>query len=280
MAAKKPLLTLIVLTNNEELHLKRCLNSAKGIAGQVIIVDSGSTDETLAIARSAKAEIYHHEFKNQAEQFNWALDNCDIRGEWVLRLDADEYLTPELMREIPEGVQTVAKGVNGFYMKRRVIFMGRWIRYGGYYPRWFLRIFRKGKGRSEPREMDEHIVLLEGEASRLESDFVDENLRDLNFFTEKHNGFSSREARSAIARDAGEAATGEDRKRATRKGFYMRLPLFLRAWWYFIWRFFFRGGFLDGIPGIIFHFLQGFWYRFLIDAKIYEARRKKIENRK
>ena len=250
MAAKKPLLTLIVLTNNEELHLKRCLNSAKGIAGQVIIVDSGSTDETLAIARSAKAEIYHHEFKNQAEQFNWALDNCDIRGEWVLRLDADEYLTPELMREIPEGVQTVAKGVNGFYMKRRVIFMGRWIRYGGYYPRWFLRIFRKGKGRSEPREMDEHIVLLEGEASRLESDFVDENLRDLNFFTEKHNGF------------------------------YMRLPLFLRAWWYFIWRFFFRGGFLDGIPGIIFHFLQGFWYRFLIDAKIYEARRKKIENRK
>ncbi len=273
--ARKPLLSLIVLTHNEELHLKRCLESAKGIAGQLIVVDSGSSDATLEIARSLKAEIYHHEFRNQAEQFNWALDNCDIRGEWVLRLDADEYLMPELMREIPEAAQTAPKGMNGFYMKRRVFFMGRWIRHGGYYPREFLRIFRRGKARSEPREMDEHIVLLEGEAGRLTNDFVDENLKDLHEWTHKHNDFSSREAEAVLKRDTGEARTAEDRSRSMRKSFYMRLPLFFRAWWYFIWRFVFRAGFLDGRPGLIFHFLQGFWYRFLIDAKVYEASRKK-----
>ncbi len=269
------LLSLVVLTHNEEMHLKRCLESAKSIAGQIVVVDSGSADRTLEIARSFKADIYHHPFKNQADQFNWVLDHTNIKGEWILRLDADEYLTPELMREIPEVVQTASPEITGFYMKRRVFFLGRWIRHGGYYPRWFLRLFRKGKARSEEREMDEHIVLFAGEAGNLKNDFIDENLKDLFSWTQKHNDFSTREASSLLSRDAGEAATGEDRKRSVRKSFYMKLPLFLRAWWYFIYRFIFRAGFLDGVPGVIFHFLQGFWYRFLIDAKVYEARKKK-----
>lgn len=267
-------LTLIVLTHNEELHLERCLASAKKLANQIIVVDSGSTDTTLDIARGAGANVYHHEFKNQAEQFNWALENTGVTGEWVLRLDADEYLTPELQKEILEALQHVPDSLKGFYMKRRVYFMGRWIRHGGYYPRWFLRLWKNGSAKSEPREMDEHIVLLSGTAGRLTHDFVDENLRDLSFFTQKHNGFSSREAESILKGDVGESKTKEDKKRASRKGFYMRLPLFLRAIAYFKWRYIFRGGFLDGIPGLIFHFLQGFWYRFLIDAKVYEKRRK------
>lgn len=272
---KKPLISLIVLTLNEEMHLKRCLDSAKSIAGQVIVVDSGSTDATLEIARAQKAEIYHHDFRNQAEQFNWTLDNCDIKAEWVLRLDADEYLTPELMREIPEAVQTAGKGVNAFFIKRRVIFMGRFMRHGGYYPRSFLRLFRKGKARSEAREMDEHLVLLDGEVGRLENDFVDENLNSLYWWTQKHNDFSTREASSIMSGNTGEGETEKDKRRVMRKGFYMKLPLFLRALWYFKWRYFFRLGFLDGMQGLIFHFLQGFWYRFLIDAKIYERKRKK-----
>jgi glycosyltransferase involved in cell wall biosynthesis len=267
-------LTLIVLTYNEELHLARCLESVRGLASQIIIVDSGSTDKTLEIARAEGANVYHHEFKNQAEQFNWALENAGVAGEWVLRLDADEYLLLALKEEIESILSKELPTIHGFYMKRRVFFMGRWIRHGGYYPRWFLRLWKNGSAKSEPREMDEHIVLLKGEAGKLKNDFVDENLRDLKFFTEKHNGFSSREAMSLLLGDKGEHMTEEDKKRVTRKGLYMNLPLFFRAMAYFKWRYIFRGGFLDGMPGLIFHFLQGFWYRFLIDAKVYEARRK------
>lgn len=268
-------LSLVVLTLDEELHLGRCLESAKEIAGQLVVVDSGSIDRTVEIARASGAEIYTHPFKNQAEQFNWALDNTDIKGDWILRLDADEYLTPDLREEIGKILENPPEGTQGFYMKRRVYFWGRWIRHGGYYPRWFLRLWRKGSARSEDREMDEHIVLLKGNAGMLKNDFVDENLRDLTFFTEKHNGFSSREAESLIRGDAGNAKTEEDAKRTMRKSFYMRLPLFLRAALYFKWRYFFRLGFLDGVPGLVFHVLQGFWYRFLIDAKVYEAKRRK-----
>lgn len=266
---------LIVLTFNEEPHLERCIESARGIADRVVVVDSGSADKTIEIARAAGAEVYSHPFKNQAEQFNWALDNTDIKGDWVLRLDADEYLTPELKEEIGRMFENPPESIAGFYMKRRVYFWGRWIRHGGYYPRWFLRVWRNGFARSEAREMDEHIVLSRGRAGKFRNDFVDENLRNLSFFTEKHNGFSSREAESLIRGDAGAARTGEDTKRTMRKSFYMRLPLFLRALLYFKWRYFFRLGFLDGIPGLVFHVLQGFWYRFLIDAKVYEAKRRK-----
>lgn len=269
-------ITLIVLTRNEGIHLERCLTSAKDVTSQMIVVDSGSTDETEKIARECDAEfILHTPYINQAQQFNWALDNANIKGEWILRLDADEYLMPELAKEIIRATEKAPESIVGFYMKRRVIFWGRWIRHGGYYPRWFLRLFRKGMARAEAREMDEHIVLTRGISERLKNDFVDENLRDLSFFTEKHNGFSSREAESLIRGNAGAARTGEDAKRTMRKGFYMRLPLFLRAALYFKWRYFFRLGFLDGIPGLVFHVLQGFWYRFLIDAKVYEAGHKK-----
>lgn len=268
-------ISLIVLTNNEELHLERCLRSAYGFVSQIIVVDSGSTDRTLEVAKKFGANILTHPFKNQAEQFNWALENADIKGDWVLRLDADEYLTPELAKEIPEAVEHAPEGVSGFFMKRRVYFMGRWIRHGDYYPRWFMRLFRKGKGKSEARDMDEHLVVIDGKTVRLKDDFIDENLKELYWWTQKHNDFSSREVKAMMKGQANEGNTAEDKKRTSRKGFYMRLPLFFRAWWYFTYRYVFRGGFLDGKPGLIFHFLQGFWYRFLIDAKFYEAQRIK-----
>jgi glycosyltransferase involved in cell wall biosynthesis len=269
----KPI-TLIVLTRDEELHIERCLKSAEGLVSQMIVVDSGSTDKTVSIAESLGAKVYTHPFVNQAEQFNWALENAEISGEWILRLDADEYLLPELREEIARAVESAPDSVGGFYMKRRVHFMKRWIRHGGYYPRWFLRVWRKGQAKSEPREMDEHIVLVKGGARRLANDFVDENLRDLHYWTAKHNDFSSREVQSILRGDSGAVAHGFDKSRTVKKGFYMRLPLFLRAAAYFKWRYFIRLGFLDGIPGLVFHLLQGFWYRFLIDAKVYEAKRK------
>lgn len=257
-------LTLIVLTKDEAVHLERCLKSVGGLASQIIVVDSGSADDTVSIAKRLGAEVFTRPFVNQAEQFNWALDNLEIKGEWILKLDADEYLTPELADEIREVIGS-ASAVNGYLIKRRVYFMGRWMKHGGYYPIWFLRLWRKGKGRSEDREMDEHMILTEGEAGRLKNDFVDDNLKGLKEWFERHKKYSEREARDVLKGGA---------RNDSKRSFYYRLPTFLRPCLYFFYRFFIRLGFLDGKEGLIFHSLQGFWYRFLVDVKIFKARLK------
>lgn len=319
----KNILDIIILTNNEELNLPRALKSVVPLGAKVWAVDSGSTDNTEKITEAHGGEFVRHlEYENQARQFNWALDHLPLKGEWILRLDADEWLTSELADEIKEALrntkqyestkgdatkypdfiedsrqsrsETVRKyeeggeEINGFYIKRRVYFMGRWIRHGGYYPTWILRLFRRGKGRSEDRQMDEHIVVSEGRVERMRHDFVDENRKGLAAWTEKHNDFSTREARArVIANNANKANNANEgviannaniggqagRKRWIKQNLYGRLPLFCRAFLYFIYRYIFRLGFLDGKEGLIFHFLQGFWHQFLIDAKMYEQQR-------
>src|SRR3989344_1884958 len=183
---------VVILAYNEELNIEKCLKSVAGWADEIFIVDSYSTDKTLEIAQKYGAKIVQHPFKNQAQQFNWALGNLEIKNEWILRLDSDEYLTKELRAEITEKLKNTPHDVSGFYMKRRVYFMGRWIKHGGYYPTWILRLFRKGKARSEKREMDEHIILLEGKAGKLRNDFIDDNIKGLSDWTEKINDYTSR----------------------------------------------------------------------------------------
>lgn len=281
MQSQKPPITVVILTFNEEQNIAQCLESIKGWATDIFLVDSGSTDCTVKIAQLYTDNIYTHKFVNQAEQFNWALDNLPIQTEWILRLDADEFLLPELRQEISQVLPATDPTINGFYIKRRVYFKGHWIKHGGYYPTWLLRLFRYGKARSEQLEMDEHLVLLAGQAAYLKHDFVDYNHKDLAFWTNKHESFAKREAR-ALMRQAhhfhqseGEQITGQPaRKRWLKGNVYARMPLFLRAFVYFLFRYFLLLGFLDGVPGLIFHFLQGFWYRFYVDAKIWEAKRQ------
>ncbi len=275
----KPSLSVIILTYNEEVNLPRALESVQGLASDVFVVDSGSTDRTAAIAKDYGAHVYEHEFVNQAQQFNWALDNLPVKTEWILRLDADEYLTPELVSEIERKLPSVPAEVNAFLMKRRVYFMGRWIRHGGYYPTWFLRLFRTGKAHSENREMDEHLIVKDGEIGRLENDFADDNRKNLESWIAKHNNFSTREARSRLREALGEKAehvghAQADAKRWLKQNFYGQMPLFWRSFAYFIYRYIFRLGFLDGKEGLIFHFMQGCWHQFTIDAKLYEAGRR------
>jgi len=291
--------SVIILTYNEELNLENCLKSVAGLASEVFIVDSYSKDKTLEIAKKYSCKIVKHPFENQAKQFNWALDNLKIKTEWILRLDADEYLTDELKKEIIETLskeeisinqlnphKSASTIINGFYIKRRVHFMGRWMKYGGYYPAWFLRLFRYGKARYEEREVDEHAVLLSGQASRLKNDFIDENRQKLEWWIGKQNNHSSREV-LALLREGEEEnkirvspsffGNQAEQKRWLKEKLFMKSPMFFRAWLYFIYRYFFRLGFLDGKEGLVFHFLQGFWYRFLVDAKIYEAKMKARE---
>jgi glycosyltransferase involved in cell wall biosynthesis len=277
----KSLLDLIVLTYNEEANLSQCLDSTRGLVRNVFVVDSGSTDRTVEIARSYGAHIVTRAFTNQAEQFNWALDHLPIESEWVLRLDADEYLSPELRIEIAATLPLLPHEVTGLYLKRRMIFMGRWIRHGGYYPTWLLRVFRYGKARSEITEMDEHIILLEGESRRFTHDFSDHNHKGLSAWLLKHEAYASRQGR-VLLRGQRDQDTGgvlprlfgsqAQRKRWLRHKLYGRAPLFTRAFLYFFYRYFIRLGFLDGMRGLIFHFLHAGWYFFYIDAKVYESR--------
>lgn len=277
--------TVLILTYNEQLHIERCIRSVKPFAREIVLIDSGSTDATRAIAEREGCRVVEHAFTNHAEQFNWGLDNVAITTEWVMRIDADEYVLPELADEIERRLPTLPADVSGINLKRRVIFMGRWIRYGGYYPIVLLRLFRRGQARSEQRVMDEHIRVTTGRTVTFDHDFVDENLNDLTWWTAKHNNYATREAlelmRLATARASGEddgrfmvTTRQAERKRWLKEHVYARLPVGLRPLFYFIYRYFILLGFLDGYQGVIWHTLQGFWYRFLVDAKLIELTRR------
>ena len=154
-----PTLTVVVLTYNEEANLPRCLDSLQGLACSVVVVDSGSTDRTVQIAERYNATLLCHPFENYAIQRNWAQANLPLETDWVLHLDADERLTPELAREINETLAAAEDGIDGFLLRKRTIFMGRWIRHGGHYPSYHLRLFRPHKGRCEDRLYDQHFVV-------------------------------------------------------------------------------------------------------------------------
>ena len=277
-------LSVIILTYNEELHIRRCLENVLPFAKKVFVVDCFSTDKTKEIALRLGAEVVEHAWPgNQAEQFNWALDNLPISTEWVLRLDADEYLLPELVEELREKLPTLPEDVTGIIFNRRHIFMGKWMR-RGIYPVKLLRVFRHGKGMCEQRLMDEHIQLTEGRAVEFEHDFCDHNLNNLSWFCHKHVNYAIREAvdlldieldlTGAAESDNGKEISPQALAKRMKKHQYARQPLFWRSFAYFCYRYFLKGACLDGKVGFIWTFLQGWWYRTLVDAKVFEIKRQ------
>ncbi|MGH8127393.1 MAG: glycosyltransferase family 2 protein [Gammaproteobacteria bacterium] len=275
MSNGKTLLTVVVLTRDEALHLSRLVASFEGLPCRFVIVDSGSTDGTGDVARELGADVYVHPFETHARQFNWALDNILIETPWTMRMDADEYLLPELTDELTRVLQDAPDNVGGWVVRRRMVFWGRWIRHGGYYPTWLLRVWRTGSGRIEARFMDEHVVLAAGEVRRLKHDIVDENHKGLGFWTDKHNRYANREVLDLLGMNTDDAEVRRPvgqagLRRSLKLSLYIRAPLFLRALLFWIYRYFFRLGFIDGRAGLVFIFLQTFWYRFLVDAKLYE----------
>ncbi len=276
-------ISVIILTYNEELHIERCIKSLLPVVKEIFIIDSFSTDKTVEIAERLGAKVYQNPWINYALQFQWGLDNCPIETEWVMRMDSDEYILPELQNEISDKIQNIQEDTSGIYIKRRVYFKDKWIKHGSYYPTWLLRIWRYKDGHIEQRWMDEHIKLTKGETIQFENDLVDDNLNDLTWWTTKHNNYATREAVDILniihefinydEVNSNFFGTQEERKRFLKKK-YANLPLFTRPFIYFLWRYFIKLGFLDGKQGLIWHFLQGFWYRFLVDAKIYEIEKK------
>jgi len=277
------MVSVIVLAYNEEANLPDCLASLRHLDCEVLVVDSGSTDATREIARQAGAAVFEHPFETYGAQRNWAQMHLPLASDWVLHLDSDERLTPELVAEINGILLDPPADVDGFLFRKRTYFMGRWIRHGGHYPSYHLRLFRKDRGGCEERLYDQHY-LVRGQVRKLKHDYVDVLTSDLGVWSTRHVRWAELEAR--------EIAKGFDpegrvkpspfgdpiaRRRWLREGLYWKLPLFLRASLYWFYRYVLRLGFLDGKEGMIFHFLQGFWFRFLIDAKLFEMKKRVAE---
>lgn len=277
-------LSVIILTYNEEIHIRRCVENVKGITDKVFVVDCFSTDKTVELATGLGAEVVMHEWPgNQADQFNWALDNIPINTEWVLRLDADEYLSEGLISEFNVRLPDIDKSISAVTLSLGRAFMGKILKHGIVNDVKMIRLFRRGKARYEKRLMDEHLLVLEGSTIAFHHKFIDDNRNSLKYFIDKHNGYSSREA--ALLLDAEYDLTQTDystmsaeycedvKRKRTQKKKYAKLPLFWRAFAYFIYRYIFKLGFLDGKEGFLWDFLQGLWYRMLVDAKIFEIKK-------
>jgi len=279
-------LAVIILTYNEEPNLAQALESVAGWANETFVLDSYSTDRTLEIARQYGCHIAQNKFENYAKQRNYALDHMPIQSEWLLFLDADEWVPDSLKLEISTLIAT-SPIENGYFLSWRLIWMGRWIK-RGYYPTWILRLVRHGKVRCEDRSVNEHLIV-EGETSRLRNDFIHEDRKGVTEWIDKHNDRSTREAQELLNTrsapnyqeiDASLFGTQAQRKRWLRYKLWNNLPPLIRPFFYFFYRYILTGGFLDGREAFIYHFLQALWLPMLIDIKYVEMKRNRTLNMK
>ncbi|MES1982939.1 MAG: glycosyltransferase family 2 protein [Pseudomonadota bacterium] len=279
-STQSPWVSVLVLTRNEALHIERCIRSARRLSSHIFVIDSCSTDGTAELAKKMGGNVISRSFDSFSAKLNWSLANVDFPTPWVFRLDADEVFSEELLVSLQRSVFNAAPDVNGFYLRRQLWFMGRWIRHGGMYPTFSMRLWRKGCVRSEVRDLDEHMLLSSGIAKSLNLDIVDNPLTNLASWIEKHNGYSTLEARSVLPKNQNNPDLVQprlwggkiERTRWIKLKVFYRLPLFIRPLLYFLYRYIFKFGFLDGREGFLFHFMHGLWYRILVDGKIYEQR--------
>jgi len=274
-------LSVIILTYNEEINLPGALDSITNWAEHVFVVDSFSTDATLEIATNYRIPIYQNAWVDWATQRNWALTNLPLKNEWVLFLDADERVTRELAEEIRRVLTKLPRDVNGFYIRRKFIFLRKWLKHGGFHPNWVLRLVKKDYTTILPAGDSEYFVV-KGKTSRLSSFMMHEHANELSFFVNKHNKISELAARKLLT-DI-KILSNEDKKNTEVEGKWriwlkenilFRFPLFLRPFFLFTYRYLWRLGCLDGIEGLIYYFLHDFWYPFLIDAKAFEIKMKR-----
>lgn len=280
-------ISVVILTKDEKIHIRRCLEKLQPLTPErIIVVDSFSTDGTQGIAQEMGAEVVEHIWPgNQALQFNWAIDNLSITSEWILRIDADEYLTDELIEELRTLLPALPDDTTALVFSLGRAFMGRVLKHGIVNGVCMVRMFRRGYARYENRIMDEHLMILSGKIHTCRNKFIDDNMMPLSFFISKHNNYANREAalslyseiNSTLSKNSGKLAKQVEKKRSS-KDLYARLPLFWRSFGYFLYRYIIKLGFLDGKEGFLWDFLQGLWYRILVDAKILEIKRRSGNN--
>ena len=260
--------TFIILTKNEEKNIIDCLKSIEGFAKRVVLIDSGSTDSTCRIAKSMGAEVFFHPFENYARQFNWGIDNTNITTKWTFRLDADERLTPKLIKKLNElMIEHDLDDINGITMEAWLYFMGRKIKHGCHNKR-KLMLFKTGIGRIENRKMDEHTILSKGKSIYCKERFIHYDFKDMTHWINKMNWYATRELQDYYefinSENLDISINQEDKNindsiiNSTRKkkfNFYYKLPLFFRSWLLFIYNYIFKLGFLDGKEGFVYHYM-------------------------
>ncbi len=272
--------TAIILTRNEEIHIERCIRSLQGVVAEVLVVNSFSSDATVLIAKELGATVVQREFKSHSDQMAWAISQVPDSTEWIMKTDADEALDATLRTDLLETVPTLPPQICGLMFLHRDHFFGQPIRFGGRGKIYILRMWRRGTGQVENRWMDEHIVLTNGEARRLNGMLLHRNEKSLSEWTAKHNGYASREAVDVLNQRYGLAAAAGTSKVEASKDFKQKLyygvggsvaPVL-----FFIYRYVVRLGFLDGPRGYLFHFLQCYWYRTLVAVKLMELEGKLV----
>lgn len=273
--------TLIVTTRNEEANIEKCLRSAQGLVDQIFVIDSESEDRTAEIARR-HAEVVNLPYEHGLIIpwiYQWGLDNLPIKNPWVLILEADQALTPALREELETLFSRGEITERGFYVRRRQVFRGKPLRFGGYGSKYMLKLFRRGAGELDVKETDTRIYV-RGPVGKLKSAITEENLKEnlILFYLQKHLRYAEVFAREELERrramiewKAEPRFFGTpDQRVLFFKRLYFRLPLYVRPFLYFFYRYFVLLGFLDGKQGTIFHFLQAFWFRMVVDIRLEE----------
>lgn len=263
-------ITAIILTKNEAVNIVDCIRSIKETVKRIIVMDSYSTDKTVDLAKQYGAEVYQHPFETHARQYKYAVESSNIATRWILRIDADERLTPESAKELEDICNSnMTNDLTGIIVRFKKNFLGKDLYHGGVYPWKKLICYKTGKGDIEDRAMDEHIVVFEGRVIELKNDSLHFDFKSLEAWTAKHNWYSSKEAADYFMIGEREREK-KNIKTAIKNNVYYKLPIGMRAHIYYLYRYYFRLGFLDGKEGKIYAFLQAYWYRYLVDAKIYE----------
>ncbi len=267
--------TAIIMTKNEEKNIVACLDSMKNFAKRCVVIDCGSTDRTVELAEDNGADVYFHEFEYYAKQFNWGIENCDITTEWIIRLDADERFPEDLRAEIETLISKHKNdGMNGITIEADLIFMGRCMKHGMSNKRKMM-LFKKRYGCIEDRRRDAHSIISEGFSVDCKKKFLHYDFKNLDNYIKRYNWYATREMQDYVDYVRGQSSnveTDEEIQKTRKKkfGFYYKMPSYLRAWMLFIYAYIFRLGFLDGKEGLVYLFLECYWYRLLVDAKIAE----------
>lgn len=263
-------ITAIILTRNEKDFIEDCIFSIKPVVSRIVVVDSFSEDNTVDLAKKAGAEVYQHEFYNYSKQYKYAVNIANVKTKWILRIDADERLTAESAEELNNLCnENENTNVSGIVLRFYNMFLGKPMYHGGMYPWKKLSVYKTGLGDIEDRNMDEHIILSSGTTIEAKKDSSHLAFRGLTFFTNKCNWYSTREAMDYFEQKNIDSKNASLKTRL-KMSVYYKLPLGFRSWAYYFYRYYLRLGFLDGKEGKIFAFLHAYWYRFLVDAKIYE----------
>jgi len=267
--------SVMIFTLNEALHLPSCLD-ALAWCDDIIVVDSFSTDATEEISRKAGARFFQNKFTGFGDQRNWALDNCSPAHEWILILDADERVTPELIDEMKAKLPSAPADTGAFRLRRRFYMWGEWLKYSSLYPTWVVRLIHRervryiNRGHAETQEVKGNIL-------ELGSDLIDENLKGIDEWFERQNRYSSKDAEYEVANERKSIAWGDLLsgngllRRAAIKQIASRMPF--RPFTYFMYSYVFRLGFLDGRNGLQFCLMKASYQR-MIMIKKYDLRRK------